>query len=347
MVGVISTAQYAYAYGWVSALPQSLGKEAYERLILSRSVEEIVASLEGTAYSEEVSLGVRKHPDGGGMEVDIREIEKAITKSYVDICKNVISALPMGVRDGARAVMMDEWDVVNIKRVLRGIVNGMSGEKIMMDIGAIGNIKEETLNEMASGDLRSALEKINQLGYALDTTETYLFEIESMLDRILIARWLREVEKIKDLRDIVGIQIDMYNLRALLRHKLSNIDTSKFMGKTVVGRYLNAGMLNEIASAAGGRGIVDSLMDILSRTHYGGVFQDALENFKKTGSFEKLELEIEKSLSGFVLQEMPLTLGYIISYLRRMRIDARNIRVMLVCKSHEIEPEEIRELVVF
>ena len=142
MIGLMDAANYAYAYGWVSALPQSLGKEIYEKLIAARSIDELVATLAGTAYSDEIQEGIKK---GAGSEealVDVVAIERAITEHYVNICKAVVSALPMGVRDGARAIMMDEWDVMNLKRLIRGVTTGKRGEKIISELGAIGNIDE-------------------------------------------------------------------------------------------------------------------------------------------------------------------------------------------------------------
>jgi vacuolar-type H+-ATPase subunit C/Vma6 len=131
MIGLMDAANYAYAYGWVSALPQSLGKETYEKLITSRGIDELVATLAGTAYSKEILEGIKKGATDKETLVDVAAIEKEITAHYVNICKAVISALPMGVRDGARAIMMDEWDVMNLKRIIRGVSKGKRGEDII------------------------------------------------------------------------------------------------------------------------------------------------------------------------------------------------------------------------
>ncbi|ODS35119.1 hypothetical protein BEH94_09360 [Candidatus Altiarchaeales archaeon WOR_SM1_SCG] len=340
MIGLMDAANYAYAYGWVSALPQSLGKEIYEKLITARSIDEVVATLAGTAYSDEIQDGIKKHGDKEAL-VDVTAIEKAITSHYVHICKAVISALPMGVRDGARAIMMDEWDVVNLKRIARGVTIGKRGEEIISELGAVGNINETKLSEAASGDLRIALEKIRDFGYELNTNETNLFKIESELDAQLINIWLTECEKVHELRDAVRTQIDMLNLKSILRYKLGNIDASEFIENSVTGKHFHREILKEIHSAG-----FDAVPDILAKTPYGDTFHDAFDDFKKSGSPEKLELRVEKILSGYVIQAQPLSLNFIISYLRRMRIDARNIRVILVCKKHNIPPEEIRELLV-
>lgn len=337
----MDAANYAYAYGWVSALPQSLGKENYEKLITSRGVDELVATLAGTAYSEEVQEGIKKGTGSEEALVDVTAIEKSITAHYVNICKAVISALPMGVRDGARAIMMDERDVMNLKRVVRGVSTGKRGEKIISDLGAIGNIDETKLQEASAGDLRSALEKIKEFGYVLNVNETNLFKIESELDSQLINRWLRECETVSQLRDTVRTQIDLLNLKSVLRYKVGNIDASEFIENSVIGQHLHKEILKEIYNTN-----IESIPEILAKTPYSDTFHEAFDDFKKTGSLEKLELQIEKILSGYVIESQPLSLNFILSYLRRMRIDARNIRVILVCKEHDIPAEEIRELVV-
>jgi len=341
MIGLMDAANYAYAYGWVSALPQSLGKETYEKLITARSTDELVATLAGTAYSNEIQEGIKKGATSEESLVDISAIEKAITAHYVNICKAVVSALPLGVRDGARSIMMGGWDVMNLKRVIRGVSRGKRGEDIISELGAIGNINETKLSESASGDLRSALEKIKEFGYFVNVNETNLFKIESELDLQLVTLWIRECETVSDLKNTVRMQIDMLNLKSIIRYKISNIDASDFLENAVIGQNLYREILKEINGAG-----FDAIPDILAKTSYGGTFQESFDDFKKTGSMEKLELQIEKILSGYVIQAQPLSLAFVISYLRRMRIDARNIRVILVCKKHNIQPEEIRDLVV-
>ncbi len=339
MIGLMDAANYAYAYGWVSALPQSLGKEVYAKLMSARTTDELVATLAGTAYSNEVSQGIKRVGKEGS--VDITAIEKAITAHYVEICKAVISALPMGVRDGARAMMMDEWDEINLKRIIRGLFAGKKGETIISELGAIGNISEAQLREIASGDLAAALVKIKDFSYTVNTGEKNLFKIISQMDRQLIKNWLMEGEKVSGLRDTIRTNIDIFNLKSIIRYKLQEIDASEFLDDVVIGQHLSRQLLREIYGTN-----FDGIPDILAKTPYGDKFKDSFDDFKKTGSIEKFELQIEKIVSGYVIQSQPLSLNFIISYLRRMKIDARNIRVMLVCKEHGVPAEEIKDMVM-
>lgn len=336
MVGILDAAKYAYSYGRVSALPRYLGKEIYEKMLESKTVDEVVATLLETNYGKQIEEAIK-----GG--IDVREVEKAITKYYLKICSDVIATLPAGVREGSKSILMDEFDVANLKRIIRGISNNKKVDEIIAEC-IEGNIKENDLREIANSDLRSAIDKIKRFGYIL--TEESLFEAENQLDMLLLKKWIRESEQIGALKGIIRKQIDMLNLKALIRFKVLGIETDKFIRNMVIGMFIRLQEINEIASLPIMTENIEAVNDVIRKTPYGDTFKDAFEDYKKTRSLEKLEVMIESAFSEFIMSQEPLTLGYVIAYLRKMKLDARNIRIMLICKKYNIDSDEIRKLIV-
>jgi len=317
-------------------LPPYLGNEIYARLLESKTVDEVVATLLDTAYGKQIEEAIK-----GG--VDIIGVEKAITRYYLKICRDVIATLPPGVREGSYTILMDEFDVSNMKRILRGISNNKKVEDMLSEC-VEGKIKEDDLREIANSDFRGAVDKIKSFGFML--TEENLFDIENQLDLLLMRKWIRESEQIGALRGTIRKQIDMLNLKALIRFKVWGIETDKFIKNMVIGMFLRMPEINEIVSSGVTVKNIDAINDVMRKTPYGDTFKEAFEDYKKTKNLEKLEVMIESAFSGFVLSQEPLTLGYVIAYLRKMKLDARNIRIMLVCKKYGIESDEIKKLIV-
>ena len=330
MVGIIEAAKYAYVYGWINSLPHTLGKEEYERLVEARSIEEVVVTLEHTPYGKRIQEAVK-----GG--INITEIEKSVTQYYVDVCRQIMKALPSGVESSVRSVLLDEWDVYNIKQILRGIYSKKDPEYIMSSIAAAGNISEQELKELAGCDMSTVIRKLQKYNYVFE--EGDLFKMETSLDKELIRRWAAEGEKISKLKRVIGMQIDILNLNTLLRFKVLKLDPTSFI-KDGFGSHLRFNQLKEIADSN-----IDAVPDILERTPYKR-FKEAFEDFKKTRSLEKLEVQTEKELASYVMHEEPLTLAFVVGYLRRMKIDTRNIRMIMVCKANNIPAEEIRGMLV-
>ncbi|MDI6730508.1 MAG: V-type ATPase subunit [Candidatus Altarchaeum sp.] len=345
MMGLLDAATYAYSYGMVSAMPQHLDKETYARILQSASVEMAIAELIKTQYEKQIKEAISK---GGGENLE--EIEKAVVSYYFDVCNAVINTLPMDVRDSSKTVLLDEFDIGNLKRILRALkskgINGNEGKNTDEILAECieGNIKVEILKEIANTDFKCATGKIKTLGFEVDGEN--LFDIENSLDINLIRKWAREAEKVKVIEKFVKKRIDTLNLKAIIRMKILGVDADNFIKKTTSGAYLNFEILNAINAAQINKENIDAIQGILAGTSYENLFAHVFEEFKKTKSIDMLELDIESTSASVAVIPNPISLEYVLTYLRKMWFDVRNIRVLLVGKKYGVNNEEINKMMV-
>jgi len=346
MLGILDAATYAYSYGMVSAMPQHMDEETYTRLIQAVNIDMAIAELTKTPYEKQI-----KGVIGKGTGINLEEIEKAVVNHYFDVCNAVINTLPMDIQNSSKMILLDEFDVGNLKRILRALkakgVNGSEGkstEEILAEC-IEGNIKDEILKEIANSEFKSAVDKIKTLGFEISGEN--LFEIENSLDINLIKKWAREAETIKPIEKFVKKRIDALNLKAVVRFKILGIDAGDFINRTAQGAYLNFEILNQINAAQINRNNIDAIQGILSGTPYENLFAQVFEEFKKTKSMDAFELGIESASASSSVIQNPISLEYVLAYLRKMWFDVRNIRVLLVGKKYKISNEEIHKMMVF
>ncbi|MFN3527609.1 MAG: V-type ATPase subunit, partial [Candidatus Altarchaeaceae archaeon] len=234
---------------------------------------------------------------------------------------------------------------MNFKKILRGIKAKKNPEIIVSECVS-GNIKEEILRDIANSEFSSAIEKIKNLGFNIKGKN--LFEIENSLDIDLMNKWKKESEKIKTIRNYVERQIDMLNLKAIIRIKLMNVDASEFINSTVEGKFLKKNILSSINALEINKENFNSegINNIIRATPYKDIFKGALDDYKESKSLEKLELLIEKASIEFGLIQNPLSLDYVLSYLKSMWFDVRNVRIILIGKKYKLNPEEIEKLII-
>ncbi|OQX21859.1 MAG: hypothetical protein BWK75_02215 [Candidatus Altiarchaeales archaeon A3] len=342
MIGLLDTATYAYSYGMVSAMPQHLDDITYARLTGSLNLDSAIAELMKTHYEKQIKGAISK---GENLE----EIEKAVVSHYFEVCNAVINTFPTDVRNSSKTILLDEFDIGNLKRVLRALKsksvsrNGKNTDEILAEC-IEGNIKDEILKEIANTEFKSAVDKIRNLGFEIEGEN--LFDIENSLDINLIRKWAIAAEKVKVIEKFVKKRIDALNLKAVIRMKILGIDADNFIKKTSQGAYLNFEILNEINAAQISKDNLDAIHGILTGTPYENLFAQVFEEFKRTKSLDMFELGIESAAASPAVILNPISLEYVITYLRKMWFDVRNMRVLLVGKKYGVNNEEIKKMMI-
>ncbi|UCC91607.1 MAG: V-type ATPase subunit, partial [Candidatus Aenigmatarchaeota archaeon] len=100
--------EYAYAYGVVSGMTAKLiDDKTFDELARFRSVEEVVAFLEGTDYEPEIKKVV-------GKTIDIRSLESALKKHFVRIYGSIVSSIPESDRKDLNMIISEGLRVENL-----------------------------------------------------------------------------------------------------------------------------------------------------------------------------------------------------------------------------------------
>ncbi|MCK4268801.1 MAG: V-type ATPase subunit, partial [Actinomycetia bacterium] len=105
-------------YGYVTARLRSmkshlLDKSFFERLILMKSLTEIIVALEQTTYKKDIHEGVLLTPGIDGVENGLRN---NIVSTFT-ILRGLVDNHVHRLVD----IMLGRWDVQNLKTILRGL----------------------------------------------------------------------------------------------------------------------------------------------------------------------------------------------------------------------------------
>lgn len=330
---------YAYAYGVVSSMTAKLMEDKkFDELSRFRSVEEILAFLEGTDYEEEIKRVA-------GKTIDVKETEKALERHFIRVYGEIVSSIPEKDRSDFDRVMLERFREGNLKIIMRGIHSGMGKEEIagMLGTETDGKLLEdlagsETLEEFAEGlsgtpyhkALWDRMPEYNESGS--------LLPLENSMDRCLVESW-REVSS-ESIREFVDMETDVINIMTILRCMESGLPAGDYVIK---GGSLE-GKLDELVKAD-----KKGMASLLENTPYGEALNEVMRKEDSEDSLARLESVMEAGVMKHLRENAllrPLGVSSVMLFINSKRREVRNLRSIIVCKHHDIPPEEMKEILM-
>ncbi|MHC1598083.1 MAG: V-type ATPase subunit [Candidatus Methanofastidiosia archaeon] len=234
---------------------------------------------------------------------------------------------------------MKRWDIENIKSILRGRLSDVNSKEIAETLIPVGELKFSYLISLTKKDydtIKKELENKNIIpsGYAS------LSELESELDKNYYAEMLHVIKthKEKELEQYILREIDMHNLKILLRLKKENAPFERIVNEIMpLGRKVTPGYIIKCKDLT---------------------FEETVSNIKKLfptlqfrsgDSIAIIEQEVDKSLIlyGEKISHLhmfsPLaSLGFIL----RKYMEILNLRLIIRGKQLNIPPKTIERMLV-
>jgi len=329
-----------------------LDEEFFERLLAARELSEITSALDETDYSQDIHDGLLRLSGAGGVEEGLR-LNLAATFQEV-----------IGFLDGKAKklieLLLERWDIQNIKTVLRGQHVGASPEEIVRSFVPAGALAESTLVALTKEpDIKAAIDLMATWNIrhsrpltrnfpAYVTTQT-LAALEVALDQDYYASALAELHgrsfNVNLVRDLITRQIDFSNIMILLR--LAGEDQAKQAGDFFIdgGREIDRKTFDALARERETSDIITGLID----TGYYEQLLQGLERYQAEHSFASLERSLEeqaiKKTVGLFRAE-PLSLACVIAYLWAKVNEIMNVRIVLRAKEARMPAPAIREALV-
>jgi len=334
---------YAYAYGVICGKYSKLfNHRVMENFIEARGISEIAASLEGTEYEKELQNVM-------GKRISPRSLEIVLRKSFIRVYDEIVAAIPVKDRYLLDAIIPEELNIRNLKITMRVIHSNMPPERITQLMEPSKNTDTELIRVLSESenieDFISRLEGTRYHEVLSREFKVYqelddLLPLEIALDKLLVDRWSKLMTKHKELQDFVKLKIDLINIRNILRCKVYNIPCRDYiLGE---GQYLSRSELDLMINAE-----IGNMADILKHTPYAAAVGESLAYYEKTGSLMHLETSLEKMvralIEGYSISK-PLSIGSVISFLSMKESEIKNLRSIIICKSYDISPKEIKEL---
>ena len=338
---------YLYATARIRAKEARLLKaEVLEEMINTGSLAEIASLLENTEYALAMQGLVLENAEA---------IEQLLERQTADIYSEVSAMMPEKVQ-GVFAFLRQQWDVRNLKTLLRGLRSGLPSEKIMAAVLPFGTLDVELLRKMAEAagieDVMPLFEttpypELAQMLPVYEQAES-LLPLESMLDKVLLENMWRQVEAgeaLQVLQPFFAARIDVLNMKLLMRAKRDHLLLSDVQPYIISGGHVSQRLIKAFDEVDD----VSALASELEGTLYYKPVMDALADYDRHGSLFALEKVLDETALAIgrdTAVKQPYGLAPVLGFLARKDVEVRNIRAISRAKEAGLAPEHIRELVL-
>jgi V/A-type H+-transporting ATPase subunit C len=342
---------YAYACTRVKARKSFLlSKDVYSRLMVM-DIHEIGRFLGETKYRDEVAIYGSRYRGANLVEV---AVTRNLASTYSDILRFTTGHLREMVGDYLR-----RWDTFNVKTILRGKISKARDEEVIDTLVPAGAFSEEYLRSLIAMDsLNEIMEALSQQPALRLTPELHrdvveaskLAPLEDHLDTMLYYDLLDVIEPTNNperlLRDFVRREIDVTNLKVLLKLKAEHIPEDRIQ------KYLIRGGLEYPIERLRGMAQGEGTSAIIAELEKSAMYEDmkpALESYKSEKRLSDVTIALDKALirqSEKFAHFYPLSVLPIVNYMIRKKVEVDNIRIIARGKESGLSSEVIEELLV-
>jgi V/A-type H+-transporting ATPase subunit C len=344
---------YEYCYARVCGMKSKLlDRQFFERLIESREVSEIGKCLEETVYGEDIHAGLMVAPGAGGIEEGLR---LNLTTTF----KKILDFLDGEARELV-GILLERWDIQNIKTILRGKHVGASSGEIMGSMVPAGMLTENILASLAKeADIKAVIDLMAtwDIEFSKPLTQNFssyvttqsLAGLELALDTYYyesaLARSSRRSLQSTLINEIIRRQIDFSNAMTLLR--LINEGTGEHAERFFIegGKEMDREEYKRFARATTVEEVVEAIQSI---SHHNEL-SHSLEAYRSLSSLASIERNLEEQMTRKILKLFraePLSIAVIIAYLWAKVNEVVNIRIVLRAKEVNMAAPAIREALI-
>jgi V/A-type H+-transporting ATPase subunit C len=175
--------EYAYVNARIKAMKSRLLDRSFlEQLINKPDIDSLIAELEKTTYREELDKA-------GVLYSGIHRIEVAIRKDLVKTFRTVLNLIRGGETESYLTLILNRWDVQNIKTILRGKKIQENPSEIWI-ADPSGELDEAALTELVKQpDVKAVIDPSCDVGHNLLAPLTLNFREFSETGDLLVLEY--------------------------------------------------------------------------------------------------------------------------------------------------------------
>lgn len=342
---------YAYTNARIRGMRSYLlGRPQIDALAASDDMNQVIQKLEATPYGPDVDTAILQGRTAA-------RIDEGLKTNMVRAYRKVLSF----VADESHRILttlLGQWDVFNVKTVLRGKHMRLDPGEIADGLVAAGQLSESDLEELAKlPDVKAVVDTLVTWGipYARRLSRAFpeyiknedLSEMELALDRYYF-EWAQKQlagrgDNLKAARQVMGVQADVTNLLTVfraLKADMSDVQIKDFFLEG--GLYVNARLFGELVEQSD----IDQVLDRLRQTPYGRVLDDAILVYLEENNISALERALEEVLLRKAVSlgaADPFGVGIAISYLWGKQNEITNLRIIVKGVSAGLPPERMKK----
>ncbi len=346
---------YAYLNARIRGMKGRLLPESmYENLIVKPDIESFIAELEGTSYKEEIERASVQFSGIACVEVALR---RDLTQAF----RNIMLYTRGEEDEKYIRIILNRWDVQNIKTILRGKNIHATATEIHDCLVPAGRVDDATLVELIKQpDVKAVIDLLAtwSVEYAKPLTRNYkeysekhdLSILEYALDKYYFenALALLKDDSADDriVREMVTTEIDVTNLKIAFKIILDRTETEGAERYFVRGGYALGieNLLSLVKASSTGAAVKQ-----LAMTPYEFLTKLPDEAFRG----ERVSV-LEKALDDYLVRRGirrflgdPLSISMTIGYFWAKFRETVNLRIIARMKTVEVPEKEVRESLIY
>jgi len=336
------------------------------RWLSFHSLEEIYNFLRTTIYNEEISIIPVER-------FDARAFEEASTNNFIKTFDKILKSSPKDLLP-LLTTMLKRFEIENIKALLRAKMAGLDVEEAMRYVTPLKKLDTISFRDalLRSGKIEDLVKLLSNTEYgpllalALPDyqKEGTLLPFDSSLDRYIYTTLWTEASNLSGedktiAEEILGIEIDMQNIKTILRCKVLKISSETIPRYIITIFYkLSPEILENGINASD---VKQSLQTFLSVEPYGEevkhalkAYEDsgsALKVYENSGSLSPIEMALDKvilrtNLNILKRRPFPFNMGVILSFLSLKWVEVRNLRIIVKGREDNLKPEKLEKMLI-
>ena len=324
------------------------------RLFDEKQLSEIVE----TSNTEEIISYLRGFPDYAEY-LDNYSLDKALDMQLAETYDLVSRLAPKEVQKSFK-VLSKKTDINNIKSLLTAKEVGLSSEETIDLLIPAGSLYDdlERLSEVGSvSEVITGLDGTEYSSVLEDVIPIYeekqmVLPLESALDKYYLNNLIKSTqvpgdENTEILYAFIGTQVDIVNLKLIIRAKDDNLDFDTISPYMIENGYkLRDWKLKDLMESQGVSGVISSL----EGTKYAEVLAEPLNQYNDNGNASVFEKALDDYAAGYynsLATKKPLGIGPIIGYLSKKEIEVRNLKIIARAKREiDFPVEKLQEMLV-
>jgi len=322
----------------------------------SQRLGEIYNFLRTTIYSRDVSVVPEER-------FDARILEEASTNNFIRTFNKILKSSPKDIEPLLTA-MLNKFEAENIKALLRAKMAGLEIDEAVRYLTLLGKadaisyrdvlLKAKTIEELV--ELLSVTEYGPLLNLALQDykKEGTLLPFDSALDRYIYTNlWIKTTslsgEDVKIAKEVLGTEMDMQNIKIILRCKTLRIDKEAITRYIIPINYKTS--LKTLENGINAQNVNEALQAFLGVKSYKEDIESALRAYEASNSLSPVEMILDKltlrtNLEILRRHPFPFDLGVVLSFLSLKWVEVRNLRIIVKGREDNLPPERIEKLLI-
>jgi V/A-type H+-transporting ATPase subunit C len=324
------------------------------RLFTDKEFSEIVEA----QNVEEVKNYLRGVPDYAKY-VDQFPLEKALDTQLAESYDLIARITPDNSKDAFK-FLLKKWDIRNIKSVIIAKEAGLTPEEtldLVVPFGALSDKLDAMIDADDVSEVMNALEGTEYPQVLENALPIYketglLLPLEASLDKYLLENLLRTSATPEDdntalLHNYIGTQVDVSNIKIILRAKADNLKYDDIEGYMISNGYqLREWKLKDMMEAED----VASVVSSLEGTDYAPMLSDAMSTYTETGSMASFETSLDNHVTKTarsISRKNQFGIGPMIGFLSKKEREIKNLKIIARGKREEgFSPSMIKEMLI-